>query len=417
VLSELSSRFCTVPFFAIFVVAGFALAQTQQQPTSVPSSSRRDQQSDPQAREPGDAFLFLTGDVLLADGSTLDEEQRVEMICGGRVEYQTSVSVSGRFTIELGKATGFGMTDASVGRELTNPGSMTTSQSGGAVGGGTLSQSPFKQHNLSGCEVRLQAKPGYYSEGIRLGSRSSFDSPEIGTIVLHRLSQNEGTTVSVTTLEAPAEAKRALGKAQKELGKKRVNYSKANKELEKAVKVYPQFAAAWDLLGQTRLAQKDREGAKAALENAIKADPAFMNPYLTLARMELYDQQWAAAAARTTKLMELNTRIPQAFYFHGLANFYLGGYEAAEKAFLHLEQSGDARQYPMSYLQLGIMNARQGEIPVAAKDFSRFLRYMPPDQVSAVQRQRIERQLNQWDTKGAIDLEALEEEIDAEDIE
>jgi hypothetical protein len=414
VIRVLAWKFYAAALLVIIVAAGFIVAQTQQPPISTTSPDQKDQQDDTQIREPGDSFLFLTGDVVLADGTALDGEQRIEMICGGRVEYQTSVSVSGRFMIELGKATGFGMTDASVGRELTDPGSMTTSQSGGAVGGGRLPQAPFNQHNLSGCEVRIQPKPGFYSEGIRLASRSSFDSPEIGTIVLHRLSENEGTTVSLTTLEAPRDAKRAFEKAEKELGKKRPNYSKAAEELEKAVQAYPQFSSAWDLLGKTRLAEKDKEGAKAALEKAIEADPRFMNPYLALARLELYDQQWEEAAAQTSKLMELNTRIPQAFYFHGVANFYLSRYAAAEKALAHLEKTGHARQYPMAYLHLGIMNVRQGEIPVAAKEFSLFLHYMPPDQVSAPQRQRIEQQLTKWDAEGVIDLEALEAEMDCE---
>ena len=201
------------------------------------------------------------------------------------------------------------------------------------------------------------------------------------------------------------------------MGRRDPNYSKAAKELEKAVQAYPQYASAWELLGRTRLAEKDKVGAKAAFEKAKEADPRFMSPYLALARLELYDQQWDAAATQTAKLMQLNTRIPQAFYFHGVANFYLGRFKTAEKALAQLEQSGHARQYPMSYLQLGIMNARQGKIPIAARGFSRFLRYMPPEQVSAPQRQRIEQQLAKWDAEGVIDLAALEAEIDAEDIE
>ncbi len=71
--------------------------------------------------------------------------------------------------------------------------------------------------------------------------------------MLHRTARAEGATVSLKTLTAPKEAKQAYEKALKELGKRKINFSKTSKELEKAVKIYPEFAAAWHVLGEVRL--------------------------------------------------------------------------------------------------------------------------------------------------------------------
>ena len=49
----------------------------------------------------------------------------------------------------------------------------------------------------------------------------------------------------------------------------------AEMELEKAVKEYPDFSAAWYLLGEARVIRNEPEEAREALRKAIETDPGF----------------------------------------------------------------------------------------------------------------------------------------------
>ena len=68
-----------------------------------------------------------------------------------------------------------------------------------------------------------------------------------------------GTTISVTSMAAPKDAMRAYEKAQKIKTEKP---AEAEKELNKAVQLYPQFAAAWTLLGDIHRQRNDFEDAR-----------------------------------------------------------------------------------------------------------------------------------------------------------
>jgi len=97
-----------------------------------------------------------------------------------------------------------------------------------------------------GCEIRASLA-GFRSDSVNLAGRRMLDNPEVGTIVLHRLANVEGTTISATTLQAPKDARKAYEKALDASRKGKIE--DAQKNLEKAVNIYPQFAAAWSELG------------------------------------------------------------------------------------------------------------------------------------------------------------------------
>src|SRR5260370_42252448 len=108
------------------------------------------------------------------------------------------------------------------------------------VGGG---QRGSVGQSLTGCELRASLA-GFKSDVVNLGNRRMFDNPDVGTIVLRRRANVEGTTVSMTTLQAPKDARKAYDKARDALRKGKT--ADALSEFEKAVAAYPHFAAAWD---------------------------------------------------------------------------------------------------------------------------------------------------------------------------
>ncbi len=107
---------------------------------------------------------------------------------------------------------------------------------------------------------------------------------------------HQGDLVSFTTLAAPKNAERAYEKARRNLTRKKPRVSTAARELTTAVALYPQFAAAWYLLGETRLALRQNEAAREAFLRALGADPKYPSPYAPLALMELEVGRFREAA-------------------------------------------------------------------------------------------------------------------------
>ena len=98
---------------------------------------------------------------------------------------------------------------------------------------------------------------------------------------MHSIDGPKGTTVSFNTLNAPKKARDAFEKAGKELHKEKVDFKKVRKHLKKATEIYPEFAAAWQLLGQANLASGDRKEARNSFRHALEADPNYVKAITT----------------------------------------------------------------------------------------------------------------------------------------
>ena len=170
----------------------------------------------------------------------------------------TRTDSHGNFSFELGDqassfAAGIGEADVD---SIYNP--------------GTSSRGSNIQRDWRECELMAQL-PGFSSRPVDLSSRlSTFESADIGRLVLHRLGQVEGLTISATSAMAPKEAQKAFEKARDKLGKQK--WDEAQPLLEKAVQIYPRYAVAWFDLGNVQLHKSDFEQARHSFEQSIAAD-------------------------------------------------------------------------------------------------------------------------------------------------
>jgi tetratricopeptide (TPR) repeat protein len=162
--------------------------------------------------------------------------------------------------------------------------------------------------------------------------------------------------------------------------------------------VYPQFAAAWSLLGETQLALKNEEAAKAAFEKSVAADPKYLKPYLQLALLNLRAGEWAPAAQATERLVALNPFLPQAHYFNAIAHFNLGKLDVAEKSARSAVEGPDAKQLPHAHRLLGAILAKQGQFPAAAQEYRSFLKLNP----AGSEADQLRRTLTEWEGLGVI---------------
>ena len=319
---------------------------------------------------------------------------------------QTQTAQDGTFSFDIGGPRNDDVLDPAVGGSydgslrsignLSRPGP-------GQVFGSASGTSPDRLF-LGGCEIRTSPKPGFASESINLRARDSIDNPDVGVIILRRLSNAEATTISLNTLAAPKKAQEAYESAQKEIGKEKPDLKKATKLLKRAVDSYPRFSAAWELLARVHLAQKKTPDAVDCLLKAIEAEPGFISPYLVLAQISIQKSDWAGTADWTGKVLTFDDQNSTALYWEGLSYYYMGRFDRAEPTLAGLYRKGQdlEEEYPFGLLPLGVMHANQGKIREAAREFKRYLQLMPSARVPAEQRTQLLGQIATWEHAGLI---------------
>ena len=344
--------------------------------------------------------MYLAGKVILDDGREPGQQVRIKLVCRGTVVRQEYTSHSGIFSLEVVQGGSTAHTlwpmDASAS---TSSYSVDGRNSPDSWGSETFTPvtTQRRQVDLSDCDLRAELM-GYQSDVIRLGRRRALDSPDIGVIVLHSMDGAGGGTISLKTLAAPKKAKEAYGKAGKELTQEKPDYSKAVKELEKAVEIYPEFASAWYMLGEVRLMQKDRPAASEAYEHAKVSDSAYVSPYLSLALMALEEERWEEAADLCSQALELSPQLIKAHYLNALAHSSLGSFDIAEQSALLVQERNQAQIYPLVYYVLGFVESQRGDFSSAAAHYRSFLELRPDVSMA----QQLSKQLVQWQQRGLI---------------
>ncbi len=152
------------------------------------------------------------------------------------------------------------------------------------------------------------------------------------------------------------------------------------------------------MLGQVRLAQKDRPAASEAFEQASAADSEYANPYLSLALMELEEGRWQEAADLCSYALELNPQLTRAHYLNSLAHSSLGNLDVAEESAMLVLNNDQAETYPLTYYVLGFAESQRGDFPSAATRYRTFLEIQPKAFFSA----KLREQLDQWQEQGLI---------------
>jgi tetratricopeptide (TPR) repeat protein len=219
---------------------------------------------------------------------------------------------------------------------------------------------------------------------VDLFNRRTADSPDIGIITLHRIAGVEGSSISVTALMAPKDAKKAYEHGLQALLKNKP--ADAAKDFEKAVAVYPDYADAWVNLGKLRLEQQSIEPARAALLRAMKSDPKLVTPYMELGLLAAKDTNWQESAKYLDRAVELDpVDFPQAWYADAVANYNLKKYDAAEKSARAAVKLDPRRANPRSFYLLGLVLAEKQNYTDAAAELTTYIKLAPnaPDLAQA----------------------------------
>jgi tetratricopeptide (TPR) repeat protein len=320
--------------------------------------------------------VFLTGRVMMDDGTEPSERVSIERVCSGHARREAYVDSHGQFGFTLGGSLQV-FQDASVGssydptRSLTGGFGPGTSQPGGAMGG-TASQG-VTQQELMNCELRASA-PGFFSDSVSLAGRQLFDNPDVGTIVLHRLAKVDGSAVSMTSLQAPKEAKKDFEHGQSLL--KKGKKEEAASQFSKAIDAYPRYAEALAKLADLYVEQRRDAEARTLYERAIEADSRFLLPYFGMTILSAREQDWKAMANFSERALALNAyQYPVAYFYNAVANFNLNKLDVAEKNARAARRLDSQHHLPRIDYLLAKILIRRDDYAGGAEQLRSFLAY------------------------------------------
>jgi tetratricopeptide (TPR) repeat protein len=183
-----------------------------------------------------------------------------------------------------------------------------------------------------------------------------------------------GPTVSAKELSVSEEARKELERAFASLEK--ADVEKARSHLEAAVRLAPQFSAAWNQMGVLSYQTRDYESAERYFKEALKQEPQSYPPLVNLggalislgkAEESLTINQQAVSRVPTDPLARSQL---------GLSLFLLGRFEAAEEELREAKRM-DPRHFSQPQLVLAEIYRRQEKYPQFVAELKEFLQYHP----------------------------------------
>jgi tetratricopeptide (TPR) repeat protein len=193
-----------------------------------------------------------------------------------------------------------------------------------------------------------------------------------------------GQTVSAKELSVSAEARKEMDRAFSSLEKADVEGARSH--LEAALRLAPQFSAAWNQLGVLCYQTRDYESAERYFREALKQEPHSYAPLVNLGGALL-------SLGKAEESLDINQRAakrvptdPLARSQLGLSFFMLSRFEAAEEE-LRKAKEIDPRHFSQPQLVLAEIYRVQEKYPQFLAELREFLRYHPDSEHAAKIRQ------------------------------
>jgi tetratricopeptide (TPR) repeat protein len=343
----------------MFAFAAIVSAQKGAAPTPAPRAATTTTPTpDRTAEIPGGALglsvqLTVTGRVLLENRQTPSEPVPVDYSCHGQSSTHLT-DAKGRFSIPAGQQ--------QVARSTTISTDLP---------------------RLDGCRVQVRL-PGFEDLSVSLKAPHSLNDLNVGDLILKSSGGSVAAVFSAVSANAPNKARGNYIRALEEIGANK--YPEAVASLDKAIRVYPQYAAAYQFKGQVLEQMGQREAARAAYQQAVTADPAYGKPLIQLAEMAADDQDATEAARWAAAVNKLAPgAFPSMYLLEGSSYFNLGRFDEAAKAAQAGLEADRTNFYPRLHKLMGECLYRKRDYAGALEHLKQYVKDSPdaPDAAEA----------------------------------
>lgn len=181
-------------------------------------------------------------------------------------------------------------------------------------------------------------------------------------------------SISASALNVPPAAKKEYEKGLKAFRSKKL--AEAQKYLEAAVEIYPNYAAALNNLGIISQMSGDSVAGDAYFEKAIARDDAYPNAYINLAKSRMVDKRLAEAEKLLLKYSSLEPGNMEAPTL--LVNLYVvtGKHDEAE-AIVKRMHAARHDGFEVVHFLLGASYQTRNDLPRAADEYRAYLKESP----------------------------------------
>jgi hypothetical protein len=307
-------------------------------------------------------------------GQPVPEPVSVGLDCGTRSLLAIRTDLKGYFQFTLGAGPQGNIDFSASNHDPLSPGGNDPNSPGGGYRGLGGSEG-----RLTGCEVRVTA-PGYQPLTRTITDPADLTGIDVGALRLTRIAGVVGSSISVTSLLVPNNARKEFENGDKDA---RTNHvESATRHLEKAVAEYDKYAAAWNELGNIYATNREIEKSRQAFEKAITADPKYIPPYVGLANLELQNQEFEPAVETAGKALELDPSVGVASFIQAVGNFRLNRLDAAQKSAQEAEK-GPHQNLPGLHALLAEIFLQKQDYSNAATQMRTYLKEFPQGQFAS----------------------------------
>jgi Tfp pilus assembly protein PilF len=360
----------SVVFLLMLIVGSWHMAAQTRSPSPAPqpsSATRPDSIQDSgfydywaQMSGQGRAGGVLLGKLAVEGGHLPWQPLLVSVLCKGTVVNKTQTDLQGRYVIRFTNTNGMAGVPEDAQRQM--------------------------ERQYEGCTVQAMLA-GFHSSSVTITRHNLLDEPNLANIMLSPEGRGGGTEMSGTSSTAPGNAMKEFDKARGEWLEQKSD--SAEKDLEKAVKLYPAFAEAWLQLGKLQEAS-DPKRAHESFMKALAADPDYVLPYEQLAALAAQEQKWQETLDNTNHALQLDPAgTPQVWYYDALAKYQLGKTDDAQASAVKA-LAIDPRHSQLGAEQLlAVILARKADYAGALEHLRNSLTYLPSGPSADLVKQQI----------------------------
>ena len=183
-----------------------------------------------------------------------------------------------------------------------------------------------------------------------------------------------GSTVSAVRLGVPGKARSQYEKACSAFKKNKM--TEAEQHSRDAIQKYPNYPAAWVMLGQALQDQQRFSEAHDACSKPLTVDPTYLPPYLCLAGLLNGGKQWNELLALSDRFGGLSpVGDMYGSYYRGLALFRLGNLPDAQKSISQAIAIDTEHHQPGFFFLLAQIYGEQRDLLGATLQIQQFVKF------------------------------------------